>query len=64
MATQGGELEDNLHALMEKGRDMIRKPHVAGQFYSRIAKQLKAQIEATYLSKFGPGSLPASFLKT
>lgn len=37
---------------------MARKPAVAGQFYAPTQKGLKAQIEAAYRHKVGPGALP------
>jgi AmmeMemoRadiSam system protein B len=36
----------------------IRKPVVDGQFYPSDPEELKEQIKASFLSKFGPGSLP------
>jgi AmmeMemoRadiSam system protein B len=38
---------------------MPRPPAVAGQFYDATARGLKAQIEASYRHKVGPGALPA-----
>ncbi|MDP2750453.1 MAG: AmmeMemoRadiSam system protein B [Nanoarchaeota archaeon] len=36
----------------------IRKPAVAGQFYSTDKEELENQIKEAFLSKFGPGKLP------
>lgn len=37
---------------------MIRKPCVAGQFYSAGRQKLLGEIEASFLSRIGPGKLP------
>lgn len=37
---------------------MVRKPIVAGQFYSDDFNELNNQIEESFNSKFGPGDLP------
>lgn len=36
----------------------IRKPVVAGQFYPKDAEELEAAIKGSFVSMFGPGSLP------
>jgi len=38
---------------------MIRKPCVAGQFYSAGRQKLSGEIESGFLSRIGPGKLPA-----
>lgn len=37
----------------------VRRPSVAGQFYEGTAQSLRAQIEKCFVSKLGPGSIPA-----